>query len=358
MSQYGRPITDITNVGWIPIPVYAQIDEVSPDDGDYVISSADPGTSSFEVRLTELAQPEFGSHTLSVRLDKTDLGDLPVTIELLQGGSVVATRLVPTPTLSFHTYDFTLTDIEIGAITDYANLRLRVTVTSQGNSSSSSATSDQSGTSGGSQESSTTSGQSDTSGGSEESSTTSGQSGTSETSGESSAASDQSGSSEGSTGSSSTQSSTSGDSTSSTTFTSQSSSSESSTGSSESSSSRSTSSTSGHVTQCCENAIPSILYATITNVGCSCINGISCILTFEGGSWNGIFDLTPCGPENQLSLTFSCDNNIWRFLLDGCIGIGSFAETASCDPFEVQSRLMAVSGCGCPVTGMRIVVTS
>ena len=341
MSQYGRPITDITNSGWTPIPVYAQIGEVSPDDADYVISSAEPGTSSFEVLLSELAQPDFGNHTLSVRLDKTDLGNLPVTIELLQGDSVIATRVVSTPALSFHTYDFALTDIEVGAITDYANLRLRVTVTSEWNSSSSSATSDQSGNSGGSAESSTASGQSDTSGGSEESSTTSGQSGTS-----------------GGLGSSSTQSSTSGDSTSSTTSTSQSNSSESSSSSSSSSAqSESSGSESGGISvACCPGRLfPSRLYATVTNLefDCDCAEG-TYPLDWDGVNWVSASGIL-CG-YSQSKITAGCNETGW-YVKAECPPLTQQQSdhNATCDPLSFSNQEFEMASC-C-IGGIHITVT-
>ena len=342
MSQYGRPIADITNSGWTPIPVYTQIGEVSPDDGDYVISSADPGTSIFEVQLTELAQPEFGNHTLSVRLDKTDPGNLPVTIELLQGGSVVATRVVPTPALSFYTYDFILTDIEVDAITDYANLRLRVTVTSEGNSSSSSAASSQSGTSGGSNQSSTTSGQSGTSGTSGESSTTSGQSATSGTSGESSATSDQSGSSEGSTGSSiiSSQSSTSESSSDSLTSSVSSFSNPTSTSDSSSSTESSGSSSPSSLDGCCGQGATRFATFFGGSNGCTCMNNHSIALTWAGLSWSGSSSAI-CG--GLVALHLSCDNGIWSLTNTSQQQNYGQPDSVNCDPIAI-----AWHGCSFP----------
>ncbi len=155
MSQYGRPVADISNVGWSPTPVYAQIDEATPNDSDYVTSSSDPITSIFEVQLSELAPPDLGAHVLSVRLDKTDSGPTqPVSIALLQGDAVVASRSVDSLTTSFVTYDFTLTNAEIDLITDYSNLQLSVSVAPTGSSSSSSAGSSGSSTGSGSSSSS------------------------------------------------------------------------------------------------------------------------------------------------------------------------------------------------------------
>lgn len=318
MSQIGRPISDIANVGWTPTPVYAQIDEPFPNDANYVISSLLPGTSVFEVLLGELANPVSGIITLSVRLEKTDMGNLPVSIKLLQGNNtLIASRSVLSPAFLFTTYHFDLTNAEVTTITNFADLRLRVSVSLYGGSSSSSSSgSNQSETSGGSTGSSTTSGQSGTSGGSSGSD-----------------ASGSSGTSEGSSGSG------------------QSGASGASSGSAVSAQSGSSSSESSRITVgCCPNiTIPPTLHVTITNnAGCACLAG-SFALTWRGDSvwsWQG----TSCAgivgidlrcvvdaPENSFAIYIFC--NGWH------IGLG-ITSTFECDPPVINFGAISIGSMG------------
>jgi hypothetical protein len=73
-----------------------------------------------------LAWPQPGQQTLTVRLRKTDTGDLGATIKLMQGSTLIAFVNVA-PTEDFEDYVLTLTDAQIRSITDYTDLRVRVT---------------------------------------------------------------------------------------------------------------------------------------------------------------------------------------------------------------------------------------
>ncbi len=113
MTQKARPAADVSNDGWTPTPVYAQLNEAVPDDGTFVTAPAQGG--SFIVRLARLAAPVVGPdefpHTLTIRLSGPGL----VLIEFLQGETLIAMRVVDPPP-GFAPYTITLTRVEAARI--------------------------------------------------------------------------------------------------------------------------------------------------------------------------------------------------------------------------------------------------
>lgn len=149
MSQVARPVCDVTRGGWRPPPVYAAIDEPAPDDGDFVASPGGPAGDAFEVKLGPVCRPVTGPHRLRVRMRASTLCSKLARIELLQGGgccvgegcsssssgsssscgtaaAAVASRMVA-PRFAFADYVLELRPDEVDRITDYHDLRLRVT---------------------------------------------------------------------------------------------------------------------------------------------------------------------------------------------------------------------------------------
>jgi hypothetical protein len=131
MSQNSRPTEDISNSGWTPMTgYYRMINEATPDDAaSVVVSGLNPQGSFFEVLLADLAWPDnrvSNIYTLTVRLQKTGSDNVPVTIALVQGITIIGATVVQ-PTTAFGNYGFQLTPAQIQAITNYTDLRLRVT---------------------------------------------------------------------------------------------------------------------------------------------------------------------------------------------------------------------------------------
>jgi hypothetical protein len=124
MTQLARPQSDVAVSGWTPTPVAERLREPTPDETTYVTSS-NPTGDTFEVQFPPLAWPWPGAHKLTVFLRKTDAGNIPVTVALLQGSTLIAFTTVQ-PSESFASAVLTLTAAEVGRITDYTNLRLRV----------------------------------------------------------------------------------------------------------------------------------------------------------------------------------------------------------------------------------------
>lgn len=130
MSQVSRPSDDVFNSGWTPATGYFRpIKEEFQDDASYVESSADPQGDTFEVRLANLAWPKpdpQNPHALRVRFKETMSAGTKVTCSLVQGTRVIAQEQFIAGA-SFQTETIVLTAAQIASITDYEDLRLRVT---------------------------------------------------------------------------------------------------------------------------------------------------------------------------------------------------------------------------------------
>lgn len=124
-----RPSADITVGSWAPstgTSLFAVLDESSPDDGDYVSIT---GIGTFEIQLTVGVDPTASyGHTVRYRIQGD--GAKTFTVRLIQGTTIISTDptvRVP-PAGSWTTYEWTLTAGEANAISNYADLRGRVTV--------------------------------------------------------------------------------------------------------------------------------------------------------------------------------------------------------------------------------------
>lgn len=124
MPQIVRPISDVAVGDWTPTPMYAALDEAVADDLDYIASE---GTSAGEVLLAPISPPVAGDVLIRVRYARdpaaTDL--LSLTITLVQGTTVIATRTFEDVPGAFTESVITLTAPERALITDWTNLRLR-----------------------------------------------------------------------------------------------------------------------------------------------------------------------------------------------------------------------------------------
>lgn len=134
MTQYMRPSSDIASSGVVystGTSIYSLIDESVIDDNDYVyISNLN---SYFTVGLeTPVSTPDSNlEHTIHIR-SKYSTG-LPSSrvVTLLQNTTSIASFTL-TPTTTYKDYVFTLTEAQIGNISDYSALRLKVSIGTSG----------------------------------------------------------------------------------------------------------------------------------------------------------------------------------------------------------------------------------
>ena len=136
-TQTARPATDVTDwpTGVPAIPVgqdqAPRVGESVRDDSTYLESSANPTSEVGEWRLAAMSDPASSTgHDVKYVLGSAGTAtSSSVAVSLMQGTTVIAswteTSVPDTPTL----YTHTLTGTQADSITDYANLRLRVSAT-------------------------------------------------------------------------------------------------------------------------------------------------------------------------------------------------------------------------------------
>jgi hypothetical protein len=131
MAQFGRPSSDITT-DWTTTPLWSKLDEVSPDDGDFITGTGTAKT--FEVALSSVTDPQSSTgHVVRIRAKATGSGaaERLNTWGLYQGVTAIATQNASITRDSFNEYSITLSGAQADAITDYTDLRIRG-LTSQG----------------------------------------------------------------------------------------------------------------------------------------------------------------------------------------------------------------------------------
>lgn len=139
MAQFLRPDGDVLNPG---TGTFADIDESVASDADFVFS-ANGASDTYEFSFSDIADPQSSStHTLRYRIAKVNAGainnagnSVTCVVDLVQGGSVLATDASRTCTGTWTTYSFAISTAQADAITDYSDLRIRFTFTTSGGGS-------------------------------------------------------------------------------------------------------------------------------------------------------------------------------------------------------------------------------
>jgi hypothetical protein len=122
-----RPISDISTGGWTTSPLYSKINEVSPDDSNYIRSADNPLYDTCEVALTPTGTPiSRTNHNIRYRIQNTVSGNLiNLVVALYQGSNLIGSGVHNNVANGFFTTGFLLTTGQASNITDYSNLRLR-----------------------------------------------------------------------------------------------------------------------------------------------------------------------------------------------------------------------------------------
>lgn len=125
--QFARPTIDVTVGNWTPssgTDLYAMLDEETPSDADYI--ETETADDTCEIKFGALNDPEVSTGH-KVRYRVMGNGVSGVTVKLVCGTTVIATWTHDPAPATETTYEQTLTGTEADAITNYADLRLRVT---------------------------------------------------------------------------------------------------------------------------------------------------------------------------------------------------------------------------------------
>jgi len=132
-----RPSSDITTTNWTRSSgtnaYYTYVDEVIADDNDYLQTTVT--NAGLEVKLSAVTDPQSSSNHF-VRVRTWSVGSGPGearTILLLQGATTIATVATGNPSRTVGSQvDYTLTAAQADSITDYSDLRIRVTANTLG----------------------------------------------------------------------------------------------------------------------------------------------------------------------------------------------------------------------------------
>jgi hypothetical protein len=138
MPQFARPAVDGDLDGWTDqdagaVDVFEAIDETVADDADYVQSPVSPSDDEMRVQLSAVVDPATATgHILRWRAgkDPTSGGEqIDLTVGLYQGnapGTLIVEKVVTDLAGSLTDDSITLSGPEANAISDYADLWLRI----------------------------------------------------------------------------------------------------------------------------------------------------------------------------------------------------------------------------------------
>jgi hypothetical protein len=134
-DQSAGPSTDITTTGWTATggtgTLASAIDETPADDADFITSPGNPSSSVAECKFPSFTDPAFSTgHRLDYRVRVRNAGSYTVVVAVYQSTTLIAsTSHTSGLTSSFQDFTLTLSGAEADAITDYTDLRVRVTAT-------------------------------------------------------------------------------------------------------------------------------------------------------------------------------------------------------------------------------------
>ena len=136
-SAYLTAISDVTDGGWTNefgsnVNLYASIDEVVPNDSDYIQSSQlESGQSdTCEVAITPIGDPTVSyGHKVVYRYRKQGnaLATMNLTVSLVDGTTVIATNVHNSVGTTHVDGEFSLSPAQADSITNYSDLRFRFT---------------------------------------------------------------------------------------------------------------------------------------------------------------------------------------------------------------------------------------
>lgn len=134
-TQTVHPVSDVTTSGWTPSPALAggqpQASHLSDGrDSSYLETSTGPTALVGEWKLGRVVPPGAGQDmTLTVRCRDTSAASVTRVIELMQGSTVISSSTDTTVRSSLTSVNVTVPAADLAAVTDWNDLRVRVTQT-------------------------------------------------------------------------------------------------------------------------------------------------------------------------------------------------------------------------------------
>jgi hypothetical protein len=136
VANFARPSADISRGSWTTqsggtASLFSTLDEEVADDNDYVISALN-ANSTYEVRLSSVAPaviPRAHLIALRGRKDASGGNTKGVTVDLVQGSTVIGTMPFPDLPFTIQQQNIDIPRSMALQITNYADLRVRLTST-------------------------------------------------------------------------------------------------------------------------------------------------------------------------------------------------------------------------------------
>jgi hypothetical protein len=136
VASFARPSADIARGSWTTnsggtTNLWATIDEAVADDADYVISALN-ANSTYECRLSSVAPaiiPRAHLLVLRGRKDQSGGNTKGVTVDLVQGSTVIGSLDFPDLPFAVTQQNVSIPKSMASQITDYTDLRVRLTST-------------------------------------------------------------------------------------------------------------------------------------------------------------------------------------------------------------------------------------
>lgn len=132
MAETLRPNADVNTGAWTTeaggsSTLYAQIDESSANDADYIRSPLSPTSSLVEVALTNTTASTVGSGagSIHVRYQKASDGPIFLICRLKQGSTTITSANFDNVSAAVHEASITIATAEVANITDPWDLRLQ-----------------------------------------------------------------------------------------------------------------------------------------------------------------------------------------------------------------------------------------
>lgn len=127
-----RPLSMLSNENWTDqdgntTNLFGVLDEVSPDDADFIKSPYGPGADTVEFQLAPGSTPAGNDgHRLVYRYAKDPPAERKqLTVRLLEGAVIIATWTHTDQQHTFIEASQTLTEAQADSINDYTNLRVQ-----------------------------------------------------------------------------------------------------------------------------------------------------------------------------------------------------------------------------------------
>lgn len=143
-QQFGRPTSDITATSVTGTPTntagsrYTNVDESTLSTTDFIYGTNNTA-AVYEGKLNTLSAPASGACVFRYSLAKTNAGvvdgggsTVTVTMDLVQGTTIIASSSAITVTGTWTSGSVTLTQGQVDAITDWTDLRIRMTTSTSG----------------------------------------------------------------------------------------------------------------------------------------------------------------------------------------------------------------------------------